>query len=171
MSKNLERKLWCLQFTQKLNGENSQIFVRASKNMLNPKNKNTSLHISTKGGFMSESTGRFSNCPKNVPKTILNYYIITAMIKILISNTILKFKNCCYSFKVQLKNANDTAYVECVKCFKHIGLFLFLEPVNRLRLYMQKKITIQIFSIPGQFSALILGNLKIHFFFLTSSHL
>ena len=28
-----------------------------------------------KGGLKSESTGRFSNCPKNVPKTILIYYI------------------------------------------------------------------------------------------------
>ena len=27
-----------------------------------------------KGGFMSESNGRSSNCPKNVPKTIGNYY-------------------------------------------------------------------------------------------------
>ena len=28
-----------------------------------------------KGGFLSESNGIFSNCPKNVPKTIMNYYI------------------------------------------------------------------------------------------------
>ena len=32
--------------------------------------------------LISESIGRFSNCPKNVPKTILNYYIqYMAMIK------------------------------------------------------------------------------------------
>ena len=34
------------------------------------------LLLVSKGGFLSESNGRFSNCPKNVPKTILNYYYI-----------------------------------------------------------------------------------------------
>ena len=71
-----------------------------------------------KGGFMSESTGRFSNCPKNVgaenyPELLHSH----GNDKILILNNILKFKN-CHSVKIYLKNANDTAYVECVKCFK-----------------------------------------------------
>ena len=35
-----------------------------------------------KGGFLSKSNGRFSNCPKNVPKTILNYYFQYMAIKI-----------------------------------------------------------------------------------------
>ena len=40
------------------------------------------IRFPPKGGLISESNGRFSNCPKNVPKTILNYYIqYMAMIK------------------------------------------------------------------------------------------
>ena len=38
--------------------------------------------VDFKGSLKSESTGRFSNSPKNVPRTILNYYIqYMAMIK------------------------------------------------------------------------------------------
>jgi hypothetical protein len=41
-----------------------------------------SSELDVKGGFLSESNGKFSNCPKNVPKTIMNYYIqYMAMIK------------------------------------------------------------------------------------------
>ena len=63
----------------------------------------------------------------------MNYYM--AMIKYWIIH-ILQVKN-YHSFNIQLKNANDTAYVECVKCFKHVGLFIMLlDPIcgnaNRL---------------------------------------
>ena len=54
-----------------------------------------------KGGFMSESAGRFSNCPKNVGAE--NYPELSHPVhgndKILILNNILKFKN-CHSFTI-----------------------------------------------------------------------
>ena len=83
--------------------------------------RSKSSELDVKGGFLSESNGKFSKCPKNVPKTILNYYIqYMAMIKYwfwiiyckLKINIVLKFSS---------KNANDTAYDKCVKCFKHIS--------------------------------------------------
>ena len=47
-----------------------------------------------KGGFMSESTDRFSNCPKNVPKPNPELlHPVQGNDKILILNNILKFKN------------------------------------------------------------------------------
>ena len=68
-------------------------------------------------------------------------------------------------------------YIECVKCFKHIRLIdnaprtenLFVEPVNRLNLYMQKKSEFSFFFNPrivfgthfGQFeNSLLLSDLK-----------
>ena len=36
----------------------------------------TQYVVHTKGGFNSESTGGFSHCPKNVPKTILELQIL-----------------------------------------------------------------------------------------------
>ena len=86
----------------------------------------------TKGGLKSEGSGRFSNCPKNVPK---NYPELLHSVHCNDEILVLNYQ----SFKIQLKNANDTTYVEFVKCFKFIGLFIMLlepivEPVNRLNL-------------------------------------
>jgi hypothetical protein len=55
----------------------------------------------------------------NVPKTILNYFIFQD--KTLILNHILQVKN-QHSFKIYLKNTNDTFYLECIKCFNDVGL-------------------------------------------------
>ena len=54
-----------------------------------------------KGGLMSESIGRFSHCPKNVPKTILEYVLhpLHDNDKILIAYNLLQVKN-YHSYKI-----------------------------------------------------------------------
>ena len=57
--------------------------------------------VRTKGGLMSESTGGFSHCPKNVPKTILEYVLhpLHDNDKILIAYNLLQVKN-YHSYKI-----------------------------------------------------------------------
>ena len=85
-----------------------------------------------KGGILSEDIGGFLPLPKNIPKNCLQLsYPVHGNDKILILNNILQVKK-YYIFK-KLKNANDTAYVECVKFFTHIGsCIMLLEPICRI---------------------------------------
>ena len=60
--------------------------------------------------------------------------------KILIMNHMLQVKN-YHSFKIQLKNANDTAYVECIKCFKMLLELICrackqIKPVKNIRIFI-----------------------------------
>ena len=55
-------------------------------------------------------------CAKNYPE-----HPVHGDDEILILNHILQVEN-YHSFKIQLKSANYTAYVECTKCFKDVGL-------------------------------------------------